>query len=374
MSKLLILANNDIGLYNFRKELLERLIGEGFELHIALPYGEFVENMKEMGCIFHSTEFDRRGTNPFQELKMVGMYKRILREVKPDVVLSYTIKPNIYGGMACAALKIPYIVNVTGLGTALGERGILQLVTIKLYRRAMRRVCKILFQNDDNEQFFTEHKIAVGRHGRIPGSGVNLERYRYLPYPTEGPAEFLFISRILREKGIDEYMEMAERIKEAYPDTVFRILGFCEDDSDKPDSYRKRIARLEEKGILHFEGMQKDITPFLMRAQCTIHPSFYPEGMSNVCLESAASGRPVITTLHTGCRETVEDGVTGFLVEPGNAQALTEAVRRFLAMPMEERAKMGREARRKMEREFDRQIVVDTYRKEINAAMQTEEK
>ena len=119
--------------------------------------------------------------------------------------------------------------------------------------------------------------------------------------------------------------------------------------------------------------MQKDITPFLMRAQCTIHPSFYPEGMSNVCLESAASGRPVITTLHTGCRETVEDGITGFLVEPRNAQALAEGVRRFLAMPMEERAKMGREARRKMEREFDRQIVVDTYRKEINAAMQTEE-
>lgn len=365
MSKILILANNDIGLYNFRKELLESLLADGFELHIALPYGDFVENMKEMGCIFHPTEFNRRGTNPLQEMKMVGMYKKIIREVCPDVVLSYTIKPNIYGGMACASLKVPYIVNITGLGSALGEKGLLQKITVKMYRRAMRRVSKILFQNDDNEQFFTEHKIAVGKHGRIPGSGVNLDRYKTLPYPEDGAPEFLFISRILREKGIDEYMEMAENIKKDYPEAVFRILGFCEDDSDKPDSYKKRIDKLEERGILHFEGMQKDITPFLLKSQCTIHPSFYPEGMSNVCLESAASGRPVITTLHTGCKETVDDGITGFLVEPQSVDSLTAAVRRFLEMSPKERAEMGRKARLKMEQEFDRKIVIGIYREEI---------
>lgn len=368
MKKILILANNDIGLYNFRKELLQALIERGYELNIALPYGEFVDKMQEMGCIFYPTEFDRRGTNPISELKMVSMYKKIIKKVKPDVVLTYTIKPNIYGGCACATLNVPYIVNITGLGTALGEKGVLQFITVNMYRYAMRKASKILFQNDDNEAFFTKKKIAEGRHARIPGSGVNLERYKPLPYPMTQNAEFLFISRILREKGIDEYLATAEKIKEKYPDTVFRILGFCEDDSDKPDSYKNKISALSERGIVHFEGMQKDIIPFLEKSQCTIHPSFYPEGMSNVCLESAASARPVITTLHTGCKETVEDGVTGFLVKKQDAGALTAAVEKFLTLPIEKRAKMGQMARLKMEKEFDRKIVIEAYIKEIECA------
>lgn len=365
MKKILILANNDIGLYNFRKELLEMLLANKYELHIALPYGDFVENMKEMGCIYHATEFDRRGTNPVKELGMIGMYTKILREVSPQIVLTYTIKPNIYGGCACARLHIPYIVNITGLGTALGEKGILQLITVTMYRYAMRRATKLLFQNDDNEAFFAKHHIAEGRHRRIPGSGVNLMRYQELPYPTQGNPEFLFISRILREKGIDEYLEMAENIKKTHPEAVFHILGFCEDDSSKPDSYQNRINRLQEQGIIQFEGMQKDIIPYLKTAQCTVHPSFYPEGMSNVCLESAASGRPVITTMHTGCKETVDDGQTGFLVQPEDAGSLTQAVEKFLTLSIKEREQMGLKARRKMEREFDRNIVLNIYREEI---------
>lgn len=368
--RVLILANNDIGLHNFRKELLLALLNRHYEVHIALPYGDFVDKMQEMGCIFHATEFDRRGTNFVQELKMTGMYKKIIRDVKPDVVLSYTIKPNVYGGMACASLHVPYIANITGLGTALGEKGILQFISIRLYRHAMRKASVLMFQNADNENFFRQHKIISGRSTRIPGSGVNLDKFKELPYPVQSAPEFLFISRILREKGIDEYLAMAERVKEKHPEVVFHILGFYEDEDESPDSYRYKIKNLEARGVVKFEGMQKDIIPFLTRAQCTIHPSFYPEGMSNVCLESAASARPVITTMHTGCQETVEEGVTGYLVPIQDVDKLTEAVEKFLNLSPVKREEMGKNGRNKMEREFSRKIVVDKYLEEINLAVQ----
>ena len=280
--------------------------------------------------------------------------------------MTYTIKPNLYGGSVLASKKIPYITNITGLGTAVEGDGLLQKVTIRMYRYAMRNVSCLFFQNETNQAYFEKKRIAPGKHKRIPGSGVNLERFRYLDYPEESkPVSMLFISRVLKEKGIDQFMEMAQVIKKEYPQTEFHILGFCEDDDSAPDSYRNRIRRLEEEGILKFEGMQKDIIPFLRDSQCTIHPSYYPEGMSNVCLESAASGRPVITTDRPGCRDTIEDGKTGLLVKEKDTQDLIRAVRQFLAMSYEDRKQMGIEARKKMEREFDRHIVVEAYLGEL---------
>lgn len=365
MKKILIVANFDVGLYNFRRELLEELL-KTYQVHIALPDGEFVPKLRQMGCIFHETKLERRGMNPIHELELLHTYRKVIREVKPDAVLTYTIKPNLYAGMICSGKKIPFITNITGLGTAVEGDGALQKVMLRLYRYAMRGVSKLYFQNQTNEQYFTEHQIGMGKHDMLPGSGVNLERFPYLEYPPEDEKiEFLFISRVLKEKGIDQYLGMAEVVKKKYPNTVFRILGFCEDDDSKPDSYRNKIRALEEKGIVSFEGMQEDVHPFLRHSQCTVHPSFYPEGMSNVCLESAASGRPVITTKRPGCRDTVEDGVTGILVEERSTEDLIRAVEQFLQMPYDKRKEMGIKARQKMEREFDRCIVVEKYRKTL---------
>lgn len=366
MKKILIIANLDVGLYNFRRELLAALLSAPYEVHIALPDGDFVPKMVDMGCIFHETKLERRGMNPLHELRLIKRYKEIIREVKPDAALTYTIKPNIYGGSVLSSKKIPFITNITGLGTAVEGNGLLQKATIRMYRHAMRGVSCLFFQNGTNEAYFSEKKIAPGKHKRIPGSGVNLERFGYLEYPPEnGPVSMLFISRVLKEKGIDQFMEMAEVIKTEHPETEFHILGFCEDDESAPDSYRNRIRRLEERGILTFEGMQKDITPFVSASQCTVHPSFYPEGMSNVCLESAASGRPVITTDRPGCRDTIENGKTGLLVKEQDTGDLIRAVRQFLAMPYGERKQMGIAAREKMVREFDRKIVVAGYMEEL---------
>lgn len=365
MKKILIVANFDVGLYNFRRELLTELVKD-YEVHMALPKGEFIEKLQKMGCVFHETKLNRRGMNPFEELKLLFNYRRIIQEVKPDVVLTYTIKPTLYGGIICSRKRIPFITNITGLGTAVEGEGLLQKLIIPIYRYAMRGVSCLFFQNETNQQYFEQKRIGVGKHRLLPGSGVNLERFSYLAFPEEdAPVEFLFISRVLKEKGIDQYLEMAQVIKAKYPDTVFRILGFCEDDESKPDSYRNQIRALEEKGIVSFEGMQEDVTKFIRNSQCTVHPSFYPEGMSNVCLESAACGRPVITTKRAGCRDTVEDGVTGLLVEEQDSADLIRAVEQFLQMPYEVRVGMGRLARRKMEREFDRRIVVEQYKKAL---------
>lgn len=364
MKKILIVTNFDVGLYNFRKEVLEALLAQRYEIHIALPDGQFVPKLKEMGCMFHETKLNRRGTNPAQEFKLIADYRRILKEVRPDVVLTYTIKPNLYAGSLCRLMKIPYITNITGLGTAVEGDGLLQHMTTAVYRFAMKKAACLFFQNASNKQYFVKRKIGPGRHVMLPGSGVNLARYHYLEYPKGEKTEFLFISRVMKEKGIEEYLEMAQAVKDRHPETEFHILGFCEEDYENRD----RLMQLQEKGVVQFHGMIEDIRPFLLRSQCTVHPSFYPEGMSNVCLESQASGRPVITTRRPGCADTIEDGVTGFLVNERDAEDLTKKVEHFLALSLEKRAEMGKNARKRMEEKFDRNIVVQKYLAEIAAA------
>ena len=357
MKKVLIAINFDEGLFNFRKELIEALIAASYEVHIALPDGEYISRLKQMGCIFHETAFRRRGKNPLEECRLIARYNRILKEVRPDVVLTYTIKPNLYMGMLCGIHRIPYITTITGLGTAVEGKGLLQKLTQMMYRMAMRKASVVFFQNTANEKFFADKGIASGRHRMLPGSGVNLEHFSYQEFPAEGPAEFLFISRVMKEKGIEQYLDAAEAVRKRYPDTVFRILGFLEDDYEGTERFQQMV----EQGIVRFEGSVEDVVPYIRNSQCTVHPSFYPEGMSNVCLESAACGRAVITTDRAGCRETVRDGETGFLVKERNSADLTEKILRFLEMPAGEREQMGRRGRVYMESCFDRRIVVKHY-------------
>lgn len=355
--RVLLAINFDEGLYNFRKELLEALLKAHYEVHLAVPAGEFSGRLQEMGCILHDTALNRRGKNPLQELSLIGCYGRILEKVKPDVVLTYTIKPNIYLGFLCSRKKIPYITTITGLGTAVEGRGILQSFTRWLYRGAMKKVKLLFFQNETNEKLFARLGIAPDRHRMLPGSGVNLQHFAYQPFPQKQTTDFLFISRIMKEKGIEEYLDAAEAIKREYPDTCFKILGFLEDDYRG----RERFERLQKEGIICFEGSVSDVIPYIRDSQCTVHPSFYPEGMSNVCLESAACGRAVITTDRPGCRETIQDGISGFLIRERDSQDLLVKLRQFLALPIQARRQLGENGRKYMEERFDRRIVVQSY-------------
>lgn len=360
MSKVLFLVNHDVVIYNFRLEIVERLLVEGHQVVISSPYGERIDALVDMGCEYRTIEMSRHGMNPVQELKLLWEYIKLIRDVKPDIVLTFTIKPNVYGGMACAVLGVPYVVNITGLGTAVENGGMVQKLTVMLYRLALSKVQKVFFQNTENRQFFIDRKLALGKHDLLPGSGVNLERFSPLEYPGEETTEFVFISRIMKEKGADQYLEAAEYIRAKYPNTRFHVCGFCE------QAYEQRLKELHEKGVINYHGMVRDVREVIAKTHCTIHPTYYPEGLSNVLLESAACGRPLITTDRSGCREVIDNGVNGFVVKQQNAQDLIEKIETFLALPWEQKKAMGLAGRAKVEKEFDRQIVVEKYLNEVN--------
>lgn len=358
--KVIILANSAAGLCSFRLELVSRLVQEGYRVVVSVPMDNRVPDIESVGATVMSIQIERRGTNPLKDLQLWRQYCQLLRKERPDAVLTYTIKPNIYGGLAARCSKVPYIANITGLGSAVENPGLLQKITVALYRVAMRQARCIFFQNPGNEAFFAERRIRNEVHRVIPGSGVNLEKFSYRPYPAEHqPLRFVFISRLMREKGIEEYFAAAKHFKPLYPDMEFHILGACE------EAYDAQLKELQDQGIVQYHGQQKDVRPFIEQANCTIHPTFYPEGMSNVVLESAALGRPVITTRRHGCMEAVEDGVTGYLFPERDTEALIACLERFIALPYTEKLQMGRAAHEKMNREFNRQIVVHAYLEEL---------
>lgn len=357
--KVLFLVNSDEGLYQFRNELVLELLKE-HQVAISTPKGKYSEYFKKIGCDVIYTEFDRHGLNPVDELKIVFIYKRIIKETNPDIVFTYTIKPNVYGGMACAALNIPYVSNITGLGTAVENGGILQVISLLLYKYGLRKAQKVFFQNSANRDFMIRKSIICGAYDLLPGSGVNLARYSVIEYPNEEHINFLFIGRLMKEKGIDIYLDAAEVIHRKYPNTVFHICGTQEREYDM-----KRLKSFIESGIVSYHGEVEDISAMHRISSCTIHPTYYPEGLSNVLLESCACGRPIITTNRPGCREVVDDGINGYIVKEKDSQDLIEKIEMFLCNSYEERKQMGLAGRVKVEKEFNRQIVIDKYLAEI---------
>ncbi len=361
MKTLVVISNVTSGLFSFRRELLEELARSYRVVILAKNTGR-LEALKDLGCEFRGMDIEAHGTNPLKELQLITAFKKQLRELKPDVVLTYTIKPNVYGGMACAALGIPYIANITGLGTAVENGGVMQKLALGLYRRGLRKAQMVFFQNRENQRFLLEHGVVKGRQDLLPGSGVNLDRYRVLPYPEGETVDFVFIGRLIKEKGIDQYLDAARAIREKHPETRFHICG-----SMRP-AYQQVVSELQEKGTVIYHNYVSNIAEIHALSACTVHPTYYPEGMSNVLLESCACGRPIITTDRPGCREVVDDGVNGFVVREKDSADLIEKLERFLALPREKRREMGLAGRTKVEREFDRQIVLGKYLKEIKKA------
>ena len=230
---------------------------------------------------------------------------------------------------------------------------------IMLYKYAFKDIQRVFYQNEENRQFFIEHKIETGKGLLLPGSGVNLDRYHYCNYPEDGIIKFAFISRIMKEKGIDQYLDAAKVITKKYNNVEFNVCGFCESE------YDGRLQKETEDGIVKYRGMIRDVAGFMSDMHCIIHPTYYPEGISNVLLEACATGRPIITTDRSGCREVVDNGVNGYMIPCKSSEELIKAIEKFLTLTWDEKREMGIEARNKVEREFDRQIVVKAYVEEI---------
>ena len=349
--KYLILTNHSYMLWQFRRELIQRLLERG-QVVIGTPFCGRQEEFARIGCRCVETPMDRRGITPGKDLRLLAQYRSLLRTERPDLVLTYAIKPNIYGGGLCRSMGIPYCANVQGLGSAFSGNPMAALVT-ELYRRALDRAGTVFFENRADEGEFLYRGILRGEHTVLHGAGVNLAHYGMQPYPVgaEG-VTFLFLGRFMREKGVAELLSAARKLKSRFGEQVrFVLAGFFE------EPYQKAVEGLVREGVAEFLGFVPDPRPCYRRAHCVVIPS-YREGVSNVLLEAAASGRPVIASDVPGCREAVEDGRTGLLVPPGNAEALYQGMCRFLALSPEARREMGLLAREKMVREFDRERVV----------------
>ena len=368
--RVLILANNDMGLYKFRKELLQELVHPGTIIEgrkaqpckviVAVPEGDYISNLKNIGCKVIRTPMDRRGMSFLKDLKLIHQYRMIINKMKPDIVLSYTIKPNIYGGILCGLKSIPFVPNITGLGTSIENKNPMSKLILFMYKISLRSADRVFFQNIVNREFFIKKRIV--KSGIVlPGSGVNLEENSFEFYPKEnGELKFLFVGRIMRDKGITELLDCAEYIKKKYSFTQFDILG----DFDE-EEYRPRVEKLHREGTICYYGQQNDVHSFMKTHHATILPTYH-EGLSNVLLESAAAGRPVIATKIPGCQEVFEDGITGIGFRPKDKEALIEAVEKFVSLPYVKKQQMGNAAREKVVREYDRKQVIIAYLNAMN--------
>lgn len=361
--RILVLGNSHTVVFKFRGELIEELIRRGYDVWTCFPNGPFGEgetSAKRYGCHFVEIHMERQGTNPIKDVALIFDYIKIIKQLQPDIVLSYTIKPNIYGGIVCAIKNIPAIPNVTGLGTGFDKQGIVQTIMVALYKIAFKRAKCVFFQNDHDKAYIDAKGIIYPKGVVLPGSGVNLEKYTPISYPSENePIKFLFAARIMKAKGIEQFLDAAHAIKQQYPSAEFHVCGYCEED------YLKTLMQRELIGEIFYHGLIGDIKDYIGDIHCVVLPSFYSEGMSNTLLEGAACARPLITTDHTGCREAVTNGVTGYIVRQQDSRDLINKMIKFIDLPYIEKVQMGMAGRKKIEQEFDRNIVINAYIGEI---------
>lgn len=361
---IIVLCNSSSGFYRLRKELIAALCQQ-YHMIVVAPNTGFVAEMETMGCEYIEARYERYGTNPAKEFQLIEYYYKLIKQYRPITVLTYAIKPNIYGGIAARLTKTPYIVNITGLGTAVEYRSKIQWITINLYKISLKHASMVFFQNNENLTFMKEkHMLGKSNFSIIPGSGVNLSQYQLKEYPNEGTIDFIFVGRVIKEKGIEEYLAAAQHFAERQ-DVIFHIFG------NSRKEYSALIQQLHEQKIINYHGFVNgldEMKEVYKMCSCIIHPSFYPEGLSNVLLEAAATGRPIIATDRSGCREVVEDGINGFLVKQRDIPDLIDKIEKFIGLSWDERKQMGIAGRVKVEQEFDRNIVVERYLEEVKRA------
>lgn len=363
--KIVMSVNAAWNIWNFRRGLVEALIADGHAVTILAPKDDTASRLEALGCRVCHLEMSVKGLNPVQDLRLAFRFRRLFRQLQPDMILSFTIKNNIFGAFAAKMTGIPFVPNVTGLGTAFLSGGGLERVAVALYRNAFRNLPVVFFQNGDDRDLFLGRRIVTGHQARrLPGSGIDLDRFCAAPYPPEGQAAvFLMIARLLRDKGILEYVAAARLVKATHPDARFRILG-ATDAQNRTAIDRDTVRGWEREGVIEYLGTADDVRPAIAAAHCVVLPS-YREGAPRTLIEAAAMARPLIATDVPGCRDVVDDGRTGFLCAAQSGESLAEACRRFLDLTPMARAAMGQAGRARMTRDYDQALVLQAYRTAI---------
>ncbi len=355
-----IAANSDWNIVTFRQGLIHALRAAGYEpLVVAAPDPAAKERMEALEIERVRVNIDRSGLNPFADLRLLLQYRRILKNAAPVAFLGFTIKPNIYGCIAARFSRTPTIANISGLGTVFLKSGAVMKLVISMYRYALRHADVIFFQNPDDRELFIGKKLAKPEQARLlPGSGIDLGLYAPVPLP-EGPPRFLLIARLLGDKGVREFVEAARSLNGQLPGARFQLLGPF-DEENRTAIRSAELHEWAEQGTIEYLGSTDDVRPFIEQASAIVLPS-YREGLPRSLLEGAAMGRPLIATDVPGCRELVEDGVTGLLCEARDSASLTEAMKKFARLSPEQRCGMGRAARKAVEQRFSEEIVLQAY-------------
>ncbi len=341
--------------------LVKALLEEGHEVLAVAPRDEYTPKLVEAGCRYVEVKMDSRGANPLKDLGLIFELYRIYRKHRPDVVLQYTIKPNIYGTLAATMLRIPAINNVCGLGTAFLNRNMVSRLAIAMYKLAFRFPKLVFFQNTDDREFFLNSGIIKNTATDVlPGSGIDVNKF--IPAGStykKSPFTFLLISRLIHDKGILEYVEAIKKLKEKGVDARFQLLGQLDTDHSRGIA-KELVDDWIEQGLVEYLGSTDDVRPYINNSDCVVLPS-YREGTPRSLLEAASSGKPIVATNVAGCNNVVKHNENGYLCEVKNAHDLAEKMEAMLKLPPQQREKMGKASRQIVESRFDESLVIDKY-------------
>lgn len=362
MKKVIITSNTSWYLYNFRQNTIKSLLSAGYKVIAVSPEDDYSRKLQELGAEYYHIDIDQGGTNPIKDTSTLIGFVNLYRKIRPAVVLNFTPKNNIYSTLAATLVGAKSINNIAGLGMVFINENLTAKLARLLYRVSQSKAHTIFFQNEDDRALFAKHNLApLDITDRVPGSGADLTRFAVTPSQDDGVVRFLLIARMLYDKGIGHYVEAARELKAKYGNTVeFRLLGFL--DVNNPSAVSKQdMQSWVDEGIVHYLGTSDSVEKDIAQVDCVVLPSFYREGVPKSLLEACAMGKPIVTTDNVGCRETVDDGINGYLCEPRSTSSLIEKLELMVIQSHEQRLQMGLESRTKVENEFDEKIVINKY-------------
>lgn len=367
--KVVIALNTAWNLLNFRAGLISSLVAAGYEVVAFAPDDKYADGLRPLGCRFVPLHMENGGTNPAKDALLMWRFLRLFVHERPDVYLGYTVKPNVYGSLAAHILGIPVINNIAGLGAVFIKGGLIVRLVRIMYRLALSRSSKVFFQNpDDRELFIAGDLVRADVTELLPGSGIDLSRFLPAPLGEGGKKfRFLLIARMLRDKGVYEYVEAAKQLRQRWPQADFCLLGFLDVQNPTAISRTEMDAWVAE-GVVNYLGVSDDVRIQIAAADCVVLPS-YREGVPRTLLEAAAMARPIITTDAVGCREVVDDGVNGYLCRVRSADDLAVKMEQMLSLPLSQRTEMGLMGRKKVENKFDERIVIGKYLNAISSIL-----
>lgn len=368
--KIAILLNTSWYIYNFRKNLIKALIEREYQIHAIAPIDDYSEKLKELGCEYHNIEMDSKSKNPVKDIQLLSRISKKLAEIKPDVLLNFTIKPNVYGSLAANRLKIPCVNNVAGMGTLFTDGFFSRTILKTLFKISQKKAHTVFFQNPDDFEELTKRNIVKKEIARLlPGSGVNLKQFYYTPLTEKKNVIFLLIARMIYPKGIEELVKAAEKLKnKGYNNFEVQLLG--ELGINNPFAIPKeKIDEFSKISYIKYLGKTDDVKAVIQQSDIVVLPSYYREGTPKSLLEALAVGRPIITTNMPGCKETVKNGYNGFLCKPKSVEDLADKMEQFINLNFEEKQAMGKKSRKLAEKKYDEKIVIESYLKAIKCAL-----